>query len=373
MIKAIIFDFGNVIASFDNGLFLNKIAKHTGKSVFELSKLIYEKSKLPSYYEQGKINSDEFYNQVIELCDLIITPKQFREAYTKIFTPIPETIELIHQLKPNYKLGLLSSTSEWDFEYGFKPIIDMNIFDSITLTYQLGSKKPDTKLFDDALKKLKVLPKEVLYIDDLPVVVEAAEHFGMQTILYQNPDKLLGDLRKFEIMINGNYQSHSKQKITVVNENDEEIGFKYRDQINKSDIFRATGLWITNSKGNVLLAKRALTKSINPGKWSAAVAGTVETGETYEQNIIKEAKEEIGIFGLKFMSYEKTRVRNSSNFFIQWFTLAINKNAEEFMLQTEEVAEVRWFKQSELKKLLIEKPEMFTSSLSQWISLFIAK
>jgi putative hydrolase of the HAD superfamily len=372
-IKAIVFDFGNVIAKFDNMIFINKIAKHSDKKPAELKRLIYEEEKLPSQYEQGKISSDEFYNQAVKSCNLEIGRTQFRDAYTQIFTPIPETINLIYKLKPNYKLGLLSSTSEWDFEYGIKPLINTEIFDSITLTYELRLKKPDRKMFQDAINKLGVCAEETLLIDDLPEVIDAAIIFGMRAILYQKPDNLVEDLKKYGLKINDNYQPHSKQKITIVNENDEETGFKYRDQIKQDDIFRATGLWITNTNGDILLAKRALIKSINPGKWSAAAAGTVEIGETYEQNIAKEASEEIGIRNLKFMPYEKTRVRNSHNFFIQWFTLVIDKKAEEFILQNEEVAEVKWFKPAELKGLLRNKPEMFTSSLSQWISLFIAK
>lgn len=372
-IKAIIFDFGNVIAKFDNMIFLNEIAEYTDKTADELKRLIYKEYKLPSEYEQGKLTSDEFYKKVSSICGLNIRKDQFIRAYTQIFTPISEVIELIYKLKPKYKIGLLSSTSEWDFEYGFKPIIDTNIFDSITLTYKLGLKKPDPKLFDHATKQLGVSVNETLYIDDLPEVIKSAKDFGMQTILFTNPKQLIQEFSNLKIEISNNSQSYSQQKIVIVDENDKEISYKFRDRIEKEDIFRATGLWITNSDGEILLAKRALTKKINPGKWSAAVAGTVEYGETYEDNIKKEALEELGISEVRLKPYEKTRVRNLHNFFIQWFTLVIDKKAEDFKLQHDEVAEVKWFKQNELRLLLKNNPDMFTETLPQWISLFITK
>lgn len=40
MIKAIIFDFGNVIATFDNNKFLERISKYTEKTVSELDRII---------------------------------------------------------------------------------------------------------------------------------------------------------------------------------------------------------------------------------------------------------------------------------------------------------------------------------------------
>lgn len=85
-------------------------------------------------------------------------------------------------------------------------------------------------------------------------------------------------------------------RIQIVNENDEYIGAKERSEIDHgTDIYRVSALWLINSLGQVLLAKRAATKDHSPGKWGPAVAGTVEESETYDENIRKEAKEEIGL------------------------------------------------------------------------------
>ncbi|MEI7562268.1 MAG: hypothetical protein WCJ39_00675 [bacterium] len=53
--------------------------------------------------------------------------------------------------------------------------------------------------------------------------------------------------------------------IPVVNEQDEIIGYKERSEIQKEDIYRVTALWITNNKGEILIAQRAFTKRNNPG------------------------------------------------------------------------------------------------------------
>ena len=84
-------------------------------------------------------------------------------------------------------------------------------------------------------------------------------------------------------------------KIIIVDEHDNEIGLKERDEIEKGDIYRVSGIWITNSKGEILLSQRSLLKKKSPGKWTCAAAGTVDEGETYENNILKEVEEEIGI------------------------------------------------------------------------------
>ena len=85
-----------------------------------------------------------------------------------------------------------------------------------------------------------------------------------------------------------------KPKVIIVDENDNPIGLKYREDIDYSkDTYRCTGIWITNSNDEVLIAQRKFTKDKDPGKWGPAVAGTIEEGETYESNAYKEMKEEI--------------------------------------------------------------------------------
>lgn len=53
----------------------------------------------------------------------------------------------------------------------------------------------------------------------------------------------------------------NKQKIIIVNENDEIIGHKKREEIRQEDIYRVSALWLTNSKNEILLARRGLNKS----------------------------------------------------------------------------------------------------------------
>jgi len=87
--------------------------------------------------------------------------------------------------------------------------------------------------------------------------------------------------------------------IIVVDEEDNIIDHMSMNEVDKKDLrYRVAALWLKNSKGENLLARRAYNKIHNPGKWGPAAAGTVEKGETYESNIIKEIQEELGIKNL---------------------------------------------------------------------------
>jgi isopentenyldiphosphate isomerase len=154
-----------------------------------------------------------------------------------------------------------------------------------------------------------------------------------------------------------------KPRIIVVNENDEIIIHKERGTLTKDDIYRVSALWVKNSNGNILLAQRKFTKSHDPGKWGPAVAGTVDEGETYEQNIIKEAEEEIGLKDIQPIPGPRVRMSDEYNYFDQWYTLVVDKPAEDFVVQEEEVEQVKWFTRTELTKELQEHPEKYLKGL----------
>lgn len=54
-------------------------------------------------------------------------------------------------------------------------------------------------------------------------------------------------------------------------------------------------LHIYNKEGDLLLQKRSQTKDIQPGKWDTAVGGHVDYGESIEEALRREAREELGI------------------------------------------------------------------------------
>ncbi len=150
-------------------------------------------------------------------------------------------------------------------------------------------------------------------------------------------------------------------RIIVVDENDKEIGLKERSEVTKNEISRKSVLWVTNPKGEVLLSKRGAKKNV-PLRWSAAVAGTVDEGEDYVSNILKEAKEEIGIdlTSADIKLVRKVRVKNEfSNHYATWFSCVVDKEISEFVLEPEEVIGLRWIEPAQLTKEIAENPESF--------------
>ncbi|MCK5491238.1 MAG: NUDIX domain-containing protein [Candidatus Pacebacteria bacterium] len=171
----------------------------------------------------------------------------------------------------------------------------------------------------------------------------------------------------------GFWEQTNDVKIIIVDKNDKVIGLKDWEDLKNKDIYRVSALWIENSKGEVLLARRALSKSHDPNRWGPAVAGTLEEGETYDINIVKEAEEEIGLKNVKFQKGQKSKIMlvGRLRYFLQWYTVKMNQPLEKFKIQEREVAEVKWFSKEEIKKKIEENPDDFINSGKQWIGLFI--
>lgn len=158
-------------------------------------------------------------------------------------------------------------------------------------------------------------------------------------------------------------------RIQIVDKNDNEIGFKERSEVEINDIYRVSALWLTNSKGEIFLAQRSLNKKNGPGKWGPAVAGTVDEGETYEINILKEAEEEIGLIlsSQEIRLGPKVRIQGNHVHFCQWYYAKSDNQISDFILQEDEVMDARWVSTEELKHLTEENPEMFSGSMMQWL------
>jgi isopentenyldiphosphate isomerase len=157
-------------------------------------------------------------------------------------------------------------------------------------------------------------------------------------------------------------------KIIIVNDKDNIIGCKEREALVQKDIYRVAALWIIKNNGEILLARRAYSKEKDPGMWGPAVAGTVEEGETYESNIVKEAKEELGLTNIdKLNKGKKRRVKTPHNHFTQWFVLRLESEST-FETDKEEVAEIKWFTKEELIELIKHHPKEVVNSMKDYLN-----
>lgn len=158
-------------------------------------------------------------------------------------------------------------------------------------------------------------------------------------------------------------------RIPIVNEQDEIIAYKTREETTREDIRRIVGLNVFNENNEILIAKRQSNKTIDPNVWGPSVAGTVDEGYSYDETMVKEMGEEIGLYNtkpifVKKMYYETEKTRRYT-----CVCYAI-VNSKEFIpkIQEEEVSQIKWINLQDLENWFNEKPQDFIPSFQRTIN-----
>lgn len=174
MIKAIIFDCYGVLANDLWKEFVATLPQEKQKSASDLNRAL----------DRGFIDQDEFLNEIISLTDT--KPKRIEEVRNPKNNKNYFLLEYIKNLKPKFKIGLLSNVSTDWVKTDFLNKEELKLFDDILLSYELGITKPDNRIFQEAAKRLAVNLDECIFIDDGEQNVQAARELGMKALLYKD-------------------------------------------------------------------------------------------------------------------------------------------------------------------------------------------
>lgn len=166
---------------------------------FEHYLTIYEPYNLELWriYGEGKITKEELNRrryshplEVVGVQDQTLADTFCREALGRIPTKgnlVPGAIELLEYLRPKYNLYILSN--------GFKELQSRKMqtagidkyFKAIILSEDIGVNKPDSRLYEHAMRKTSSNPQESLMIGDMfDTDIVGAANFGMDS-MYYNP------------------------------------------------------------------------------------------------------------------------------------------------------------------------------------------
>jgi putative hydrolase of the HAD superfamily len=92
-----------------------------------------------------------------------------------------------------YVTAILSDQTHWLNELDKRDHF-FREFDHIYNSYYLGKGKRDPSLFTDVVNELKLLPGEVLFIDDNDNNVQTARAMGLRAILYLDHEGFVSEL-----------------------------------------------------------------------------------------------------------------------------------------------------------------------------------
>ena len=156
-----------------------------------------------------------------------------------------------------------------------------------------------------------------------------------------------------------------RERVYIVDENDNVIDEKWRDETIPADRIRIVGVWIENSSEQVLIAQRSYRKKIDQGLWGPAVAGTVEAGDSYESTAVRELIEEINLdinslsaslIAVDKINYgtEKTGLRIAAR-----FKIFVDLPISSFKIDSNEVEKIKWIDKKILTQDITKNPDNY--------------
>lgn len=110
-----------------------------------------------------------------------------------------QMINFVRELKPRYKIGMLSNISPNGLDRFFTEETS-RLFDAMALSSEIGYVKPDKRAYLVASDRLGVSPENCLFIDDQEQNIAGAEATGMTGVLFTGYHSLVDDLKIRDIL-----------------------------------------------------------------------------------------------------------------------------------------------------------------------------
>jgi isopentenyl-diphosphate delta-isomerase type 1 len=148
----------------------------------------------------------------------------------------------------------------------------------------------------------------------------------------------------------------------VVDEQDQVIGQRPRNEVHERGLrHRATHMLVFNSRGELFLQQRSMTKDMWPGVWDSSAAGHLDAGEEYDACALRELGEELG-FKPATPPTRWFRLGASPETGMEFCWVYRLHGEGPFQLQVSEVRGGGWFLPVTINSWLESRPEDFASA-----------
>ena len=162
----------------------------------------------------------------------------------------------------------------------------------------------------------------------------------------------------------------AEELVVLINENDEVLGLMNKLEAHENGLLhRAFSVFLFNSKGEMLLQKRAASKYHSPNQWTNAVCSHPRNEESYKDAALRRLNEELGItteITEKFHFIYKADV-GGNLWEHELDHVFIGEYEGNFNLNQDEVSEVRYISMEDLNIEVSSNPENFT----EWFKIIL--
>lgn len=196
-IRAAVFDIGGVLEYTPKLGVETKWEQILGLNARELNRRLYEVWKDGSL---GHCTEADVHRRIQELIGM--TDQQLDTFMADIWMQYlgelnVELNDYFIGLRSNYQTAILSNSfvgarEKEQAAYGFEDHTDLIIY-----SHEVGIAKPDPDIYQMTCDRLGLQPEQIVFLDDVPINIEAAQKLGMKGVLFNNNAQAISEINAY--------------------------------------------------------------------------------------------------------------------------------------------------------------------------------
>lgn len=181
--RSTIFDIGNVLVRYDHRRTLNSLAAFYET---EVAKLLDVYADIGRAFGVGELTPDQVCTLLNSRIGANRTLQQFSGAFCAGLTRNDDALSYAASLQVEGELavGAISNTNAIHVAWLDANVPELNEFELVIMSNEVGLLKPDLEIFELAMELLDAPAEQILYVDDIAENVMAARRLGMTGVIH---------------------------------------------------------------------------------------------------------------------------------------------------------------------------------------------
>jgi FMN phosphatase YigB (HAD superfamily) len=184
-LRAVVFDLGGVLIEYRGAA---KLLEWRPDLTHEESWRLWLSSPAVRAFETGRLEAGEFAERLTAELGLSVSPADFLVEFTSwVVGPFAGTADLVRRIPSHITRATLSNVSQVHWRRFETEAALYRLFHHHFPSHLTGKIKPDVEAFEHAASALECEPGSILFLDDQPINVHAAQKAGLTAVCVQGP------------------------------------------------------------------------------------------------------------------------------------------------------------------------------------------
>jgi HAD superfamily hydrolase (TIGR01509 family) len=188
--RIVLFDLGDVIASWDPAPRVSEYARRSGLSMDE----VVRRLSAGGFWEdtdRGSYSPTQMHEQICERLGVTFSRAELLELQAMAFIVRPEVVRIAEEISATHRVGILTNNAPLlreAFPLHFPELV--RVFSPILYSFQFGYTKPERALFKAVASELALAPADIFFIDDQLRHVSGARSAGWQAVRFESVEQI---------------------------------------------------------------------------------------------------------------------------------------------------------------------------------------